>query len=1328
MRCRVKQNPNSAGWQRKLMSAGAALVAALLLLAAAAPGSAGAAAAAAAHAHTAATPPNRLAPQAPPASQSAQAPAAPSAPAPGSATHDLTATDVAAFLDGIVPYAIRRGNIAGATVAVVANGQILFAKGYGYADVKTRRPVLADATLFRPGSVSKLFTWTAVMQQVQAGKLDLDRDINDYLDFKIPERYGKPITLRDLMTHTAGFEDTFDGSFVKTKGELIPYREYLLKHIPAEIFPPGKIVAYSNYGAMLAGYIVQRVSGEPFDEYIQRHIFQPLGMAHSSFEQPLPAALAQDLSNGYATASDKKPGPFEYVEVAPAGSLSSTATDMAHFMIAQLEGGSYDGASILSPATEQLMHTPQSQMAPGMNGFDLGFYQENRNGLRIIGHAGDTNYFHSDLHLLLDKHVGFFISLNSLGSDGAAEQVRVGIFRAFLDRYFPYTPPVEPTVAHPQSDAARVAGWYLTSRRIESALGLLNVVTQSSVTALPNGEIQVSMLKSLAGTPKTWREVGPLTYREVGGQTHLKFVTNAKGHINYWIADDFLPVMVFQKVHGLRQKGEAIWMGSTAIAVFILTIAIWLGGWIVRRRFNTPLLVTGREKQLRLASRTGVLVILAALAAWITAFGLLLNGDESITGALTIAYILGALGVLGALAIIAEAAGRLMRGPGGWLVRAGEGLLGLCALYGLWAILAFGMALLALIAPALASVHAAAPAPAAPPQLSADDLNAFFGGMVPYAIQRANIAGAAVAVVANGQLLFAKGYGYADLKSHRPVVADQTLFRAGSVSKLFTWTAVMQLVQERRLDLDRDINDYLDFKVPEPYGRPITMRDLMTHSAGFEDTVTDLFVARPSQLFPLRQYLVRHMPPLIFPPGKVVAYSNYGATLAGYIVQRVSGEPFDDYIMRHILQPLGMSHATFQQPLPANLRPLMASGYRSAADEHATPFELVEAAPAGALTTTVADLAKFMVAQLGDGSDGGAQILSPATLQEMHTPQGRPLPGMNGMDLGFYDENRNGLRIIGHGGDTGVFHSDLHLVLGKGVGLVIMLNSTGDAGAAEQVRVAIFRSFLDRYFPYTPPQEATVSDPDKDAARVAGSYGSSRHTALRILTAISQSSVAALPHGRIEESELTRLSGVPKHWREVGPLLWREVDGQAHLRFVAGKSGQVEYWVSDDTIPVDINPRIHGLGQSSLLKLLGGIFLGVMLLTAGIWIGGAILRRRFRRPLLLSPLKARLRLASRIGVVIYLLLIVGWVAFFASLTSLVALVGGEPLGRFIPLYVLGVLAILGSLAMIANAALRLRLGPGGILARGGELLLGLAGIYGIWGVIHLGLASFTVSF
>jgi CubicO group peptidase (beta-lactamase class C family) len=605
-------------------------------------------------------------------------------------TPALTATDLAAFLDGLVPYAIRSGDIAGAAVSVVANGQIIFAKGYGFADMRTHRTVVADRTVFRPASVSKTFTWTAAMQLVQAGKLDPDRDVNDYLDFKVPERFG-PITLRNLMTHTPGFEDTVAGGIVESPSDFVPYREYLVKHLPAEIFPPGKVVAYSNYGAMLAGYIIQRVSGEAFDEYIARHIFEPLGMTHSTFDQPLPPALAKDMSQGYTKASDGKPIPFEDSELVPAGGISSTAVDMSHFMIAQLEGGSYNGASMMSPATTQLMHAPQSRMAPGMNGFDLGFYQENRNGLRIIGHAGDLEAFHSDLHLLLDKDVGFFISLNSDGKNGAAQNVRTGLFRAFLDRYYPYTPPAEATLPRPQPDAARVAGWYMLSRRNEGVFRILNGLGQVHVTALPSGEIEVSLLKNLAGAPIRWREVGPLTYREVGGQTRLKFVTDSDGRVAYWISDDFLPVMIFQRVHGLGQTGELTWMGEVCLAVLVLTLVIWIGGGIVRRRFKTPLLVTLQEKRLRLASRVGILLMLAMACAWVAVFASLRDG-ASINGVLTIAYLVALLALPGALAVLAEAARRVLRGPGGWLVRTGEALLGLCAIYGIWVIHFFGFA------------------------------------------------------------------------------------------------------------------------------------------------------------------------------------------------------------------------------------------------------------------------------------------------------------------------------------------------------------------------------------------------------------------------------------------------------------------------------------------------------------------------------------------------------------------------------------------------------------------------------------------------------------
>jgi CubicO group peptidase (beta-lactamase class C family) len=222
----------------------------------------------------------------------AQVPAVATQPSPPPV---LTKADFETFLDALIPSQLRNRNIAGAVVSVVKDGQVLFQKGYGYADFEAKKPVLPDQTLFRPGSISKLFTATAVMQLVEQGKLDLDRDVNDYLDFEIPKTYPEPVTLRRLLTHTAGFEDTLKNLFVAHESDLKPLSTYLLNEMPARIFPPGKVPSYSNYGFTVAGYIVERVSGEKFERYIDNHILKPLQMTNSTFDQPLPPQLAPQM-------------------------------------------------------------------------------------------------------------------------------------------------------------------------------------------------------------------------------------------------------------------------------------------------------------------------------------------------------------------------------------------------------------------------------------------------------------------------------------------------------------------------------------------------------------------------------------------------------------------------------------------------------------------------------------------------------------------------------------------------------------------------------------------------------------------------------------------------------------------------------------------------------------------------------------------------------------------------------------------------------------------------------------------------------------------------
>lgn len=521
-------------------------------------------------------------------------------PAPGkipAGVHELTAQDLEAFLDGIVPLQLERDDIAGATIAVVKDGRLLFAKGYGYADYEKKKRVSAEETLFRPGSVSKLFTWTAVMQLVEQGKLDLDRDVNAYLDFQIPDAYGQPITLKNILTHTPGFEEQIKDLF--TVGSESPnLGAYLKTHIPKRIYPPGIVPAYSNYGAALAGYVVERVSGHPFNEYIEANIFKPLGMTHSTFAQPLPLALAPNMSNGYQLASDG-PKPFEMVVAFPAGSLSSTGADMARFMLAHLQDGQLGDARMLRPETARLMHSRLFALDPAANAMAYGFYEESRNGHRIIGHAGDTQYFHSDLHLIPDSGVGFFVSHNSLGSGNPP--ARTTLWEMFLDRYLPNTAPPPPTLGSAKEDAKAVSGTYMLSRRSNSSfLKVATLLSEFTVSSVEAGMIEVAQLTGPNGKPKRWREVAPMTFLEENGHDKLIFKPDQSGRMQMVL---YYPFFVGQRVGVFENNRVLLVAIGISLLIMLLTLVLWPVAFFVRRHYGHKLGLTKWERLLRIVVR-----------------------------------------------------------------------------------------------------------------------------------------------------------------------------------------------------------------------------------------------------------------------------------------------------------------------------------------------------------------------------------------------------------------------------------------------------------------------------------------------------------------------------------------------------------------------------------------------------------------------------------------------------------------------------------------------------------------------------------------------------
>ena len=504
--------------------------------------------------------------------------AAPAASAPG---HELTAQDAQAWLDGLMPTALRTARTPGAVISIVKDGQVLFEKGYGVSDEKTNAPVDPQRTLFRPGSTSKLFTWTAVMQLVEQGKLDLDVDVNKYLDFQVPPLDGQPITLRQIMTHRTGFEERIKDLVAFDLPET-PLGEVLAGNMPARIYPAGTASAYSNYATGLAGHIVERVSGMPFNDYIERNVFGPLGMKHSTFRQPLPDALKADMSVGYEEAG--KPGKgFEVVNIPPAGSLSSTGDDMAHFMIAHLADGRYGDAQILKPETARMMHTTITRPFPDLNGIALGFYQTNINGHRVIAHGGDLNYFHSDLFLFLDDHVGLFVSVNALGKEGLGEGIRDDVYHEFADRYFPHAEPVQAIdEATAKAHAQLIAGRYQTTRRGETTfLSLINMIQPTTIAANPDGTITTKLLLQ----PQTFVETRPYLWHQVGGHDMLQAKV-VDGKVVTWSTDYLAFAFAYEPLHGLAGAGLEVPFFVLSLVLLLVTVLAWPVGAIARKWYG----------------------------------------------------------------------------------------------------------------------------------------------------------------------------------------------------------------------------------------------------------------------------------------------------------------------------------------------------------------------------------------------------------------------------------------------------------------------------------------------------------------------------------------------------------------------------------------------------------------------------------------------------------------------------------------------------------------------------------------------------------------------
>lgn len=536
----------------------------------------------------------------------AQAPPDPSSPAPESSADGVSEEpsasrgptnerEVEAFLDGFFAQQLEGYRIPGATVSVVRDGEVLFTKGYGQADVEAEEPVVADETLFRIASVSKLFTSTAVMQLVEEGKLDLDEDVNVYLDdVEIPNTYpGRPVTLHHLLTHTVGFEENFTGSGARDAADVEPLGEYLAGQMPARVRPPGEAMAYSNYGMNLAAHVVEEASDVPFERYVEENVLAPLGMGSTTFAQPPAPELRERLATGYDLEGVQSVvRPFEYTDDAPAGSVSTTATDAARFMIAHLQHGRYGDARILEEATAKQMHEGQFSNHPRLDGgMAYGFVEQNLNGERVIQHGGNLFQFHALLALLPDQDVGIFVAYNGYGDGGNFAEYE--LLRAFLHRYYPEAPPpaLEPSAKYAPENAERVAGSYRGTRSNYTGFEkFATLLTGMRVSANEDSSITTTGRPSqedFRDMEQRWVEVEPLLFRAEGSDEHIAFVEDGEGRVEYLSGVFYSPTSVaYEKVPPYEAPWLHLGLLAGSLAVFLLTALAWPVGAVIARWYE----------------------------------------------------------------------------------------------------------------------------------------------------------------------------------------------------------------------------------------------------------------------------------------------------------------------------------------------------------------------------------------------------------------------------------------------------------------------------------------------------------------------------------------------------------------------------------------------------------------------------------------------------------------------------------------------------------------------------------------------------------------------
>ncbi|WP_207212749.1 serine hydrolase domain-containing protein [Halogeometricum borinquense] len=424
-----------------------------------------------------------------------------------------------------------------------------------------------------------------------------------------------------------------------------------------------------------------------------------------------------------------------------------------------------------------------------------------------------------------------------------------------------------------------------------------------------------------------------------------------------------------------------------------------------------------------------------------------------------------------------------------------------------------------------------------------DSLESVVSDAAERALSNYDAGGLTVAVVKDGEVALTEGYGHAYQSESVPVKPDETLFRVGSVSKVATWTAAMQLVDRDKVEGDAPVNDSLDaVEIPQTYDEPITLEHLATHTPGFELRGWGDAVNKPQYVRPLAESVSTNVPGRVRPPGELCQYTNYAAALAGQLVADVSGQQFGSYVTKHVFEPLGMTNSTFR-PAPSKLVPASGKAVKDTVSFYS------DVAPASGLHTTGNDMARLLQAHLNDGVVDGERILSADAVEEMHKQWYTPHERFDGMAFGLFEESRGDTRLVGHSGAVMDFACEFSLIPEDGTGLFVVAHGT-EASSANNEIVDVL---LERFAPVeTDEKRLTPSGMPERADELGGRY---RSVSVTDKTAKDKAifgylkrqpiDVRVADDGRV----ITEQGDSVDEWVEIEPLLFEHVEKDEKILF-----------------------------------------------------------------------------------------------------------------------------------------------------------------------------------